>query len=131
MSQRSIQNNPDNRAAQWDDIRDIRNVLRESPITLDDGRTFDADKDSFILFNDAIADFAFIDPEDLDVDGKLPWKMTNNSYTPCTQQDLIAIMTELRRKRTKRAARLQKQAEIFALNPPSVKDLKNPQNWGV
>lgn len=129
MSQRLIDNNPANLTATWDQVKTKRNELRESPITLDDGRTFDSDTDSFILFEDSISEFAFLDGKD--VDGKLPWKMSNNNYTPCSQQDLIDILAELRRKRAVRASTLQAQAEILFATSASVGDIENSTNWAI
>lgn len=131
-----VNNNPvelpaetDVTAATWEQVKAKRNELRESPVTLDDGRTFDADEDSFVLFRDSIDEFDNL--PGLDVNGKLPWKMTNNVYEPCSKQDLIDIYTELRTKRAVRASILQEQAEIlFALNKTLI-EISDPINWGI
>lgn len=96
-----------------------------------DGRTFDADKDSFNLLEDAISEFNALDPIDLDLNGNLPWKMSNNEYTSCSQQDLSEVLSELRTKRARRAARLQKRAEVLNLETVTIGELDDLSKWGL
>ena len=127
--QLSLQVNPKNVQASWDQIRNKRDEIRISPITLNDGRTFDSDEDSFRLFYDSIDEFEHLPSEGLDENGKLPWKMSNNLYTPCTKADLQAIVAELKTKRAVRAAVLQVRAEVLKVTGCTVGDLEELTTW--
>lgn len=122
---------PVEKLADWNRIKRKRDGMREAPITLDDGRTFDASQDSFALFADSIDEFDYLPADALDADGKLQWKMSNNDYTACTKSDLVAIRDELRRKRAQRAALLQVRAEQLAQDPPTIGELSDPEIWGL
>ena len=99
------------------------------PITLDDGRTFDFDRDSMELMPRSISRFELLPT--LDALGRLPWKDADNVYHPLTKPELIAIHEELQTKQAVRAARLQVIAEQLAANPPFVKDLDDLATWGL
>lgn len=130
MSQRQIQLNPLNNLATWKDIRDKRDELEISPITVDDGRIFDFNEKTIIRFQRSIQHF---DSLPTLVDGKLPWKLEDNvTFSLMTKQELTDIFAELEAKQAVRGAQLHAAAQaIVDAGTHTVKDLQNPSLWGL
>lgn len=116
------------RPATWEQIKAKRNALEVAPITLDNGLTYDYDQQAKLRFETALAQF---DNLPTLVDGKLTWKLSDNSFHPHTKAELQAAYDELQAKTAIRAAQLFMQAEVLAAGNHTVADIEDLTNWGL
>jgi len=105
--QRSLQLNPDNRPAVWAQIRQWREAHKRAPVATSFG-VFDADNESDNNFTEMIE---FFDGLPTLVNGKLTWKLADNSYLAITKAELIQIHIEIGEARAARGALLHVKAE--------------------
>lgn len=125
---RTLQLNPLNRVVTWDQIKAKRNEIELMPITLDDGRVFDYDKDAMDRFDRAIESF---DSLPTLVNGELGWKLYDNSIEYFTKQALTAVRDELKSKQAIRAAVIFTQAEILAAQSKTLAEIQDLAIWGL
>lgn len=125
---RSLALNPLNQVATWEQIKTKRNEIELMPITLDDGRVFDYDKDAMARFDRAIASF-----NDLPtlVNGELGWKLYDNSIEWMNEVELTAVRDELQSKQAVRAAVVFQQAEILATQSKTLAEINDLTTWGI
>lgn len=114
--------------ATWGQIKAKRDALEVAPITLDNGLTYDYDQQAKLRFETALSQF---DNLPTLVDGKLTWKLSDNSFHPHTKAELQAAYDELQAKTAIRAAQLFLQAEILAAGNHTVADIEDLTNWGL
>lgn len=125
---RSLQLNPLLVPATWEQIKAKRDELEVSPVTLDSGMTFDYDQQAKLRFETALSQF---DNLPTLVDGKLAWKLADNSFELHTKTELQAVYDELQQKTAIRASLLFAQAEALAAGSPTVGDLEDLATWGL
>lgn len=125
---RSLQLNPNNLPATWEQIKHWRDTHEIAPITTAFGE-FDCDERSDARMLGSIEQFANLPT--LDSSGKLTWKRADNSYLPVTKAELEQIYAEVKTNRAVRGALLHVKAEQFnAMNPaPTVAQLTNLTFW--
>lgn len=123
MSQRQIRINPALKTATWEDIKAKRNELELSPITTTKG-TFDADRDSLMRIDTAVAAFNSLPTL---INGQLGWKTFDNQVVFLTNAELNEIRTAI----AVRAATLHYQAGVIATGTHQVKDLDALPLWGL
>lgn len=120
---RSININPDNFTATWDQIKAKREALKRSPITTSKG-VFDVDDVSFQNISTAIGSFSALSNA---AGGSLNWKLEDNSAAVVSLSDL----EEVRDSVAIRANTLHYYAELIAQNPPKVYELNSLSLWGL
>lgn len=125
---RSLQLNPLNKVATWEQIKAKRNEIELMPITLDDGRVFDYDKDAMDRFDRAIESF---DSLPTLADGKLGWKLYDNTIEYLAKADLTAVRDELKAKQAIRAAVVFSQAEILMGQGKTLGEIQDLATWGL
>lgn len=124
---RTLQLNPDNRPATWEQIKECRDAFEQTPLTTTYG-TFDADEKSMKRMELALESFGSLPTLQA---GRLTWKLADNSLLPLTEMELQDVYSQIKTGIATRAALLHVQAEIFAASPPSLKTIKDPANWGI
>lgn len=127
---RSLQLNPINKTATWEQIKNKRDELEKSPVDTDLFGSFDADEISTLRLSEAIEQFDLLPTL---VDGKLTWKRADNTLISLTKADLISVFDEIKQKRSIRSATLHVKAEEFRLSqsPPTVKQINDSGYWGI
>lgn len=125
---RNLQLNPLNKLATWEDIKAKRNEIELMPITLDSGLTYDYDDKAMTRFERAIAQF---DNLPTLVDGKLYWKLFDNTFVPLDKPSLIAVRDELDAKQAIRAAIVFSRAEAIAAENRTLGEIQDPALWGI
>lgn len=125
---RSLNINPLKKTATWEQIKTKRDALEVSPITLDNGLTYDYNEKAKLRFETALSQF---DNLPTLVDGKLTWKLADNTLEPHSKAELQAVYDELQAKTAIRAAQLFMQAEILAEGNHTVADIEDLTNWGL
>lgn len=125
---RSLQLNPLLVPATWEQIKAKRDDLELSPVRLDSGLTFDYDQKAKLRFETALSQF---DSLPTLVEGKLAWKLADNSFELHTKSQLQAVYDELQQKTAIRAALLFAKAEELAAGSPTVGDLEDLATWGL
>lgn len=123
-----LQRNAADVPAGWRIIRAKRDELEVSPITLDSGMTFDYDQQAKLRFETALSQF---DNLPTLVDGKLAWKLADNSFELHTKTELQSVYDELQQKTAIRASLLFSKAEELAAGSPTVGDLEDLATWGL
>lgn len=124
----SLKIHPDNELATWEDVKAKRNELEVSPITLNDGRIFDFDKDAMERLERTIKGWDNI-PSHLLVNGKFGWKMHNNNFSFMDKAELEALVSELEVKQLQRSALNFVFAETFLNSNPTIREVKDSSNW--
>lgn len=125
---RSLQLNPLNVLATWDEIRTRRDEIELLPITLDSGLVFDYDTKAMQRFERAIAQFNTLPTV---VNGVLGWKLADNTVAFYTQAQLIAIKQELDTKQAQRAATIFVRAEQLAGESRTFGEIQDLGVWGL
>ena len=125
---RSLQLNPLLVAATWEQIKAKRDELEISPITLDSALVFDYDQQAKLRFETALSQF---DNLPTLIDGKLAWKLSDNSFELHTKTELQAVYDELQQKTAIRASLLFAKAEELAAGSPTVGDIAELSTWGL
>lgn len=121
---RTLQLNPMNKVATWDDIKAKRDSLETSPITITEG-VFDADRDALLRIDSALSAFDVLPT--LDVNNKLGWKTFDNQVVLLDKTQLQYLREEI----AKRAALLHFNAGVIVSGSHLVKDLDNTELWGI
>lgn len=124
---RSLQLNPDNRPATWEQIKHWRDVHETSPVATSFG-VFDCDERSDARMAGSIEQFDNLPTLQ---GGKLTWKLADNSYLPLTKAELEQVYAEVRTNRAARGAVLHVKAEVFRqMDPaPTPAELANLSFW--
>lgn len=112
---RSLQLNPDHRPATWEQIRDLRDAHELSPVTTTYG-TFDADEKAEYRLTQAISTFDSLPTVQ---NGKLGWKLADNTLVQLSLAELQDVYQQLRTNRAIRAAVLHAKAEQFRVADPA------------
>ena len=125
---RSLQLNPHNRPATWDQIKYWRDTHEQAPVTTTLG-TFDADSISRIRLSGALSEFDTLPT--LDSQQRLTWKLADNTLKPLTKGQLQQVWTEVQKNQTDRGARLFVKAQAFAgmATPPTYNQLSDINFW--
>ncbi len=121
----SLQLNPDFRPATSEDIKAIRDSLELSPIN-SGGLVFDANEKAIMRMGRALANFTSL-PTLLE-DGRLYWKMADNSFTSITKSQLEDVLRDITVRAAllhAHAAQLQLQANTTGLLKGQIK----PETW--
>ncbi|KZZ72402.1 hypothetical protein A3765_28520 [Oleiphilus sp. HI0130] len=118
----------ENPAATWDQVKAQRNEIELMPITLDDGRVFDYDKDAMDRFDRAIENF---DTLPTLVNGELGWKLYDNSVAFMTKAELQAVRDELKAKQAVRAAVIFVRAEQIVAEGKTLDEIQDLSLWGI
>jgi hypothetical protein len=129
MSQRSIQVNPLNNPSSWTDIKQWRDSHESSPVNTAYGE-FDANEISTLRLQEAYEYFESLPTLQ---ENKLTWKLADNSFVALEKVQLLEVITELKAKRSLRAAYLHVKAEEFNSMEvkPTLSFLSDITNWGV
>lgn len=124
---RSLQLNPDNRPATWEQIKHWRDTHEIAPVETSFG-VFDCDERSDARMSGSIEQFDNLPTLQ---NGKLTWKRADNSYTQVTKAELELVYAEVRAVRASRGAVLHVQAEQFRfMDPaPTPKQLSDLSFW--
>lgn len=125
---RSLQLNPLNMIATWEQIKAKRNEIELMPISLADGRVFDYDKDAMDRFDRAINSF---DSLPTLVNGELAWKLYDNTLEYMTKAELTAVRDELVSKQAIRTATIFQQAELLNAQGKTLSEVNDLTNWGL
>lgn len=124
---RSLQLNPDNRPATWQQIRDWRDAHEVAPIETTFG-IFDCGERSDARMAGSIEQFANLPTLQA---GRLTWKRADNTYLPVTKAELVQVYAEVRTNRAVRGAVLHVKAEMFRQMPvpPTPAQLSDLSFW--
>jgi len=106
---RSLQLNPDNRPATWEQVKHWRDTHEQAPVETSLG-AFDADDRSERRMSDA---HNFFDEIPKNAEGTITWKRADNTFIDLTGPQLLGVYVELMEKRAARAAVLHQKAEQF------------------
>lgn len=112
---RSLQLNPDNRPADWTQIRDWRDRHEVAPISTTFGN-FDCDERSDARMSGSIELFDNLPTVQA---GKLTWKRGDNSFIQLTKVELEQVYAEVKLNRAARGALLHVRAEQFKQMDPT------------
>lgn len=107
---RSLQLNPIHQPGTWADIKHWRDVHEVAPVATSMG-TFDATPVSDERMARSIRRWTHL--QTLDAQGKLHWKLADNSYQPMTQSELETVYNEIDINRTSRSSVLHLKAALF------------------
>ena len=108
-------------------INHWRELHKRSPVVTSFG-LFDADNDADKNFEEMIE---FFDGLPTLIDGKLTWKLADNSFLPLTKIELTQVYSEIGQARAGRGALLHVKAEQFKqMNPrPLMSELSSIDFW--
>lgn len=123
----SLQLNPDLKPATSEEIKAIRDLLELSPVN-SGGLVFDANEKAIMRMERALANFVSLPT--LLADGRLYWKMADNSITAITKAQLEDALRDIAIRAAKlhvHAAQLQLQANTTGLAKGQIK----PETWPV
>ena len=124
---RSLQLNPDNRPATWDQIKHWRDTHETAPVTTSFG-TFDCDERSDARLAGSIDLFDSLPTVH---NGTLTWKRADNTFIDLAKAELQQVYMEVRANRGTRGALLHVKAEQFKqLDPaPTPAQLSDLSFW--
>lgn len=125
---RSLQLNPDNRPATWEQIKYWRDTHETSPVATSLGE-FDFGERSEARMSGSLGQFNNLPT--LNAEGKLTWKLADNSYLAMTQADLQTVFDEAQTNRAVRGSILHVKAEQFKFmaTPPTPAQLSSLSFW--
>ena len=125
---RSLQLNPDNRPATWQQVREWRDIHEVSPVDSQFG-VFDCGPIADKRLYEQLELFDYLTT--LNEDGTLSWKRADNTWIDLTKAELATVYHEIRVNRAQRAGLLHiKAAEYEAMETkPSVVNLKSLSYW--
>lgn len=123
----SLQLNPDNRPATWEQIKQWRDTHEIAPVDTTFG-TFDCDERSDARMSGSIELFDNLPTLQND---KLTWKRADNSFIALTKAELTQVYSEVKASRGARGALLHVKAEQFRqMNPtPTPAQLADLSFW--
>lgn len=113
---RSLQLNPDNRPADWEQIKYWRDTHEVAPVDTTFG-TFDMDERSDARMKGCIEEFDSLPT--LDSSNKLTWKRADNSYIALSKTELQDVYAQAKLNRATRGAVLHVKAEQFKQMDPA------------
>ena len=124
---RSLQLNPDNRPATWEQIKHWRDTHEVAPVATTFGM-FDADERSDARMAGSISQFNNLPTLQ---NGKLTWKRADNSYIALTETELQQVYAEVQANRAARGAVLHVKAEQYRqmATPPTPAQLADISFW--
>lgn len=124
----SLNNNPDNKPATWEQVKHWRDTHEVVPVVTSQG-PFDCDARSDTRLSEQLDMFDYLDT--LNPDGTLNWKRADNVWVPLSKQQLADLYQEIRIERAKRAGRLHKKAALFEQQTemPLLRDIKSLDFW--
>lgn len=114
-------------AADWGQVKQVRDQIESSPITVPGQGTFDVDDVSLKRMELALANFNDLPTV---VDGKLTWKRADNSFVDLTMVELQGIFDNVRRLGAIRAADLHQKAEVFFAASRPRSEIQDWATWG-
>ena len=125
---RSLQLNPDNKPCEKREIKEWRDIHEVSPVNTSFGM-FDADPKSDQRMDRSIR--RWDDLQTLDENGKLHWKLADNSFLPMTKAELEQVYIEIDIARAARASILHYKAAVFEQQDPLplLKEVKDIAFW--
>jgi len=125
---RSLQLNPDNRPATWQQVREWRDIHEVSPVDSQFG-VFDCGPMADKRLYEQLDLFDYLTT--LNEDGTLSWKRADNTWVNLTKADLATLYHEIRVNRAKRAGLLHIKAAAYEAmeTKPTVVDLKSLSYW--
>jgi len=125
---RSLQLNPDNRPATWQQVREWRDIHEASPVDSQFG-VFDCGPMADKRLYEQLDLFDYLTT--LNEDGTLSWKRADNTWVNLTKADLATLYHEIRVNRAKRAGLLHIKAAAYEAmeTKPTVVDLKSLSYW--
>jgi len=125
---RSLQLNPNNRPATWEQIKQWRDIHEVAPIETSYG-VFDCDERADKRLQEQLDLFDHLTT--LNPDGSLNWKLADNTWQSFNKEALADAYNQIRVKRAKRAGVLHaKAAEFEAMGvKPLVKELQVLNYW--
>lgn len=112
---RSLQLNPDNRPASWEQIKHWRDTHETAPVTTSFG-VFDCDERSDARMAGSIELFDSLPTLQ---EGKLTWKRADNTFIQLTKVELEQVYAEVKTNRAARGAILHVKAEQFRQISPA------------
>ncbi|WP_417518719.1 DUF4376 domain-containing protein [Marinobacter sp.] len=112
---RSLQLNPDNRPANWAQIKHWRDTLEIAPIHTGFG-VFDCDERSDARMAGSLEQFDNLPTLQ---DGKLTWRRADNTYIALTKAELAQVYADVKANRAARGAVLHVKAEQFRQMDPA------------
>jgi hypothetical protein len=132
MARIDIQKRAELIARQSAKITAIRDDLEQSPITLTGGVTMDANRISTDRMDSVLDNWTAVTFM-RDEDGKQLWKAANNSIVAYTEAEFIAMVAELKERRTARSDRLFAYSETqrATLPLPDNDAVFDPSSWPV
>ena len=110
------------------DLKHWRNVHEVSPVSTNYG-TFDADQTSDERMARSIRNWDVLNT--LDAEGKLAWKMADNTYNPLTKAELQDAYDQIDAGRASRSSLLHLKAAIMGQQEylPLLRDIKDINYW--
>ena len=113
--------------ATWENIKEFRNKFADTPVTTEKG-LLDVDSNSMETLQMAEDHFTFLPTVE---NGKLAWKMADNTIVYLTHPELIAMNAEAKDLRAKQVAIMFYRAEVLrAMDPaPLLEYVASYQNW--
>ena len=125
---RSLQLNPDNNPADWQQVREWRDIHEASPVDSQFG-AFDCGPTADKRLYEQLDLFDYLTT--LNADGTLSWKRADNTWISLTKAELATVYHEIRVNRAQRAGLLHlKAAEYEAMEiKPNVSELKSLSFW--
>ena len=125
---RSLQLNPDNNPADWQQVREWRDIHEASPVDSQFG-AFDCGPTADKRLYEQLDLFDYLTT--LNEDGTLSWKRADNTWVDLTKAELATVYHEIRVNRAQRAGLLHlKAAEYEAMEiKPNVSELKSLSFW--
>lgn len=126
----AIRKRDDRIAEQWNRLREIRDVLQESPVTLSDGWRIDADRDSVLRLQERVDQWG-VGTHTMTPDGRQMWKGANNDIRFFTHDEFIALVADVRSRRAIKVDANFAYAEQIRAQLPITDDHPafNPANW--
>ena len=124
----SLQINPLNKSASWEDIKALRDKFEQAPIEVTPYGLVQVDSLSESRMREAMM---YFDDLPKNEQGGIYWKMADNTLVSLSQTDLTEMLAECLRLRAVRAAHLHARAELYRVFPPLLRDIQDIQSWLV
>ena len=114
--------------AEWNDIKNYRDQFADTPVFIVEHGLLDVDSASMEMLQMAEDHFVFLPTVE---EGKLAWKMADNTIVYLTHAELIAMNAEAKDLRAKQVAIMFYRAEVFrAMDPaPTLEYVASYNNW--
>ena len=112
--------------ATWDQIRQIRDQLETAPINVN-GHVFDADERSQRRMESALEHWESLPT--LDSEGRLGWKLADNSYVYLNRYELNNVFRDIRSETAQRAVKLHLRAEELFREQRTLGEVECKSAW--